>query len=145
MGKASRQPPEPGIVATVRTGERGSGTVLSLSLIAVVLVVGAALGVLGSAQAARGRAQTAADLGALAGASAVASGWDGCSRSQATVLRNGGRMVSCVVESPGIVQVRVACRPSAVAGVVLREAYADARAGPGEYATVKVWSPRGVA
>ena len=52
-----------------RGDDQGSGTVLLLALVAVTLVVAALLGLLGSAQLGRGRAQTAADLGALAAAS----------------------------------------------------------------------------
>jgi len=60
----------------VRTGrgadDRGSGTVLALALIAVVLVAAAAIGLLAGAQAARSQAQSGADLAALAGATQLA-------------------------------------------------------------------------
>lgn len=49
--------------------DRGSGTVLTLSLVAVVLLVGALLGVVAGVLVAHARAQGAADLGALAAAS----------------------------------------------------------------------------
>jgi hypothetical protein len=56
---------------TVGARERGSGTVMALALIAVVLVLTSAIGLLAGAQSARAQAQAAADLAALAGASSL--------------------------------------------------------------------------
>lgn len=107
--------------------DRGSGTVLVLALVAVALVVAAMLGLLGSAQLGRGRAQTAADLGALAGASRLLAGGspgDPCPVAAEVVRRNGARLTSCTDEGAGVVTVRVVVRGAA------GSATASARAGP---------------
>ena len=109
-----------------RGDDQGSGTVLLLALVAVTLVVAALLGLLGSAQLGRGRAQTAADLGALAAASRLLAGQPGdpCPTAAEVVRRNGARLSSCTDEGAGVVTVRVAVRGSA------GSATASARAGP---------------
>ncbi|MCF4119596.1 histidine kinase [Antribacter sp. KLBMP9083] len=117
-----------------RLGERGAGTVLVLGVVAVALLLGLGLAVLGAAQAARGAAQAAADLGALAGATALRDGFDACVTAQEVVRRSGSRLVSCEPGGGGTVRV-VAARaaglqtPGPWAGV-LGEARAAARAGP---------------
>ncbi|GEK20091.1 Rv3654c family TadE-like protein [Cellulomonas xylanilytica] len=107
-------------------GEQGSGTVLLLALVAVALVVAAMLGLLASAQLARGRAQSAADLGALAGAAGLLAGQarDPCATAAEVVRRNGGRLSSCTDEGAGVLTVRVAVQGAA------GTATASARAGP---------------
>lgn len=106
--------------------DRGSGTVLLLALVAVALVVAALLGLLASAQLARGRAQTAADLGALAGASGMLAGRPGdpCAAVGEVVRRNGGTLGSCADEGAGVLTVRV------VVVSATASATAWARAGP---------------
>jgi hypothetical protein len=119
--------------------ERGSGTVLVIGLVAVVLVLGAALGALGRVQGARSGARTAADLGALAAASAIAvpdgitlaapaapGRADGgpCALAAEVVERNGARLSGCMHLGSGVVQV-TATRPT-----VIGPASATARAGP---------------
>jgi len=113
----------------VRPGDRGSGTVLALGLIAVALVLGLALAALSSAQGARGQAQTAADLAALAGATALQGGWDACPTARETVERNGAELVACVEQGDGVVRVDVVREATGWAGV-LGTARAAARAGP---------------
>lgn len=54
-------------------GESGSGTVLALGVIAVLLALAVGLTGLIQAQAASGRARLAADLAALGGATALSS------------------------------------------------------------------------
>lgn len=109
-----------------RGGDRGSGTVLLLALVAVLLVVAALLGLLAAAQLARGRAQTAADLGALAGATQLLAGGtvDPCAVAGQAVRRNGGTLAACTDDGQGVLTV----------GVVVRSATgtasAWARAGP---------------
>ncbi|KQS99403.1 Rv3654c family TadE-like protein [Cellulomonas sp. Leaf395] len=107
-------------------GEEGSGTVLLLALIAVALVVAGLLGLLASAQLARGRAQTAADLGALAGASGLLAGQPGdpCATVAEVVRLNRGRLSSCTDAGGGVVTVRV------VVAAATGSATASARAGP---------------
>lgn len=115
-------------------GDRGAGTVLVLGVVAVALLLGLGLAALGAAQAARGAAQAAADLGALAGATALRDGFDACATAQEAVQRNGSRLVSCEPGAGATVRV-VAARaadgptPGPWAGL-LGEARAAARAGP---------------
>ena len=108
------------------TRDDGSGTVLLLALVAVALLVAAMLGLLASAQLARGRAQSAADLGALAGAASMLAGRPGdpCTAATEVVRRNGGRLASCVDEGGGVLTVRV------VVASRTGSATASARAGP---------------
>ena len=107
-------------------GDRGSGTVLLLALVAVALVVAAMLGLLASAQLARGRAQSAADLGALAGAARLLAGHAGdpCATAAQVVRRNHAALSSCTDEGAGVVTVEVVVEGAA------GSATASARAGP---------------
>ena len=118
--------------------DSGSGTVLVVALVAVVLVLAGALGLLTGAQSARGRAQTAADLAALAGAEvisaprglvlaaeAVAAALP-CEVAGDAVGRNGARMTTCRVIGGRVVEVRTIVP----AGLGLGPATATARAGP---------------
>ena len=115
-------------------GERGAGTVVVLALAAVVVLIALAVGALGSAQRARGSAQAAADLGALAGATAWRQGADPCATAAEAVRRNGAEVVACVPEGGGAVGVR-ASRAALGPDVGpwagwLGDATAGARAGP---------------
>jgi len=108
------------------SGDRGAGTVLVLGLVggaaALTLVVAALVGVV----AARGAAQSAADLSALAAAAAVQRGdGDPCLRSTRVAERNGTQVLSC------------SCAPDRSCTVEVRrgtglgpDAVAAARAGP---------------
>lgn len=106
--------------------ERGSGTVLVLGLVAVVLVLVVTVSLLARTQSTRGAVQAAADLGALAGARRVASAGPaaGCAVAQAVVAENGAVLTSCEHVGDGVVRV-TASRDSA-----LGPARASARAGP---------------
>ena len=114
--------------------ERGSGTVLTLGLVAVVLVLLAAISLLGRAQSARGAAQAAADLGALAAAQHLLdsspSGFGpgptaaACGVARQIAAANGASLTSCEVLDDGVVRVTTA-RPGG-----LGAAQATARAGP---------------
>ena len=70
--------------------EKGSGSGLALALIAAIAAMGLMLSSLGAAQQARWQAQTAADLGAIAGASALRHGQDHCLIARESVRRNLG-------------------------------------------------------
>ena len=109
--------------------ERGAGTVLVLGIVAGVLLLAVGIAALGAAQNARGAAQAAADLGALAGATALRDGFDPCGTAGAAVTRNGAEIASCEVLGGGVVRV-VATRWATGPGGVLGEARASARAGP---------------
>jgi len=108
--------------------ERGAGTVLALGLIAVVVLLMLALGLMAGAQGGRWRAQTAADLAALAGAAHLlgASGDvdAACAVAREAVERNGGVLRDCAHEGAGVLGVAVDCPTPA------GRAHATARAGP---------------
>lgn len=105
--------------------DRGSASVLVLGLLAVVAVLAGALGALAGAQAARWRAQTAADLGAIAGAQAARRAVeDACAVAGLVVGRNGADLATCGVRAGGVVEVR------ATVPFGPGEASATARAGP---------------
>ncbi len=92
----------PGAVTEPRTAaERGAGTVLVLGVVAAVLVLAVALGALAQAQAARGTAQTGADLAALAAATAARDGWEPCGRARETAAHNRVVVVACTEQGGG--------------------------------------------
>jgi secretion/DNA translocation related TadE-like protein len=75
-----------------------------VSLWAVVLALVAVAGiVLASALAARTRVDAAADLSALAGASAILAGpTEVCARARSIALDNGATLVSCAVSGAAV-------------------------------------------
>nr|BFF19334.1 hypothetical protein GCM10025730_28550 [Promicromonospora thailandica] len=111
--------------------ERGAGTVLVLGVVAAVLLLAVGIAALGAAQNARGAAQAAADLGALAGGTALRDGFDACAAASEAVTRNGAGMVSCEELGGGVVRV-VASRPvgGPLRHLVPGTAHGSARAGP---------------
>ena len=108
--------------------DRGSGTVLMVGLVAVVLALFVAISLLGRAQSARGAAQTAADLAALAAAQQLVDGGAGptvaCGTAREVVAANGAVLTGCSLLGHGVV--RVTCERSGGLGA----ARASARAGP---------------
>ncbi|MDF9877854.1 Rv3654c family TadE-like protein [Cellulosimicrobium cellulans] len=111
--------------------ERGAGTVLVLGVVAAVLVLALGLAALAHAQAARGAAQTGADLAALAAATAARDGWDPCGRAREVAARNAASVTACGEQDGGVVRVDVASTTGVtVLGVALGRASAAARAGP---------------
>ncbi|MEU4363709.1 Rv3654c family TadE-like protein [Promicromonospora sp. NPDC023987] len=122
----SRRDPERGAGSDP---ERGAGTVLVLGIVAAVLLLAVGIAALGAAQNARGVAQAAADLGALAGATALRDGFDSCGTAGGAVARNGAEIASCEVLGGGVVRV-VVTREASGPGGVLGKAGASARAGP---------------
>lgn len=114
-----------------RADECGSGSVLVLGLCAAVCTGVLLVSLLGGAATARHRAQTAADLSALA-ASDVALGrrpGQPCAAAGAVAAANGGRLVGCRQDGDSVVVVTVTVVP---AGPVSRlgTAEASAKAGP---------------
>lgn len=82
----------------------------------------------GAATVARERAETAADLGALAGAAVVLSGERAaCYAAAEVVAANGGAVGSCALQG---VDVQVVVTLDVAIGPVVRRAEARARAGP---------------
>jgi secretion/DNA translocation related TadE-like protein len=79
----------------VRHDERGSGSVLMVAVMVVVLALsGAAILIAGYLVAAH-RAKSVADLAALSGATAVLEGGDGCATAGSVATRSGVSVSSC--------------------------------------------------
>ena len=116
----------------VMVDERGSGTVIVLGIIAVLLAMAVCAGGLIQAQAAAGKARSAADLAALGGATALSSvvaPGEPCETAGRVARANGAEATECtVVGEDVVVEVSVRTR---VLGVV-REAVSAARAGPAD-------------
>lgn len=109
--------------------ERGSASILVLGLGLAVVLVGVGISWLGAAIIARHQAETAADLGALAGAQrSVLGDRAACARARRIVTANEGSVLACSVDGLDIT-VRVGVGPP-----VLAERFplatATARAGP---------------
>ena len=111
-------------------GDRGSASVWVLAVGLVVIVVAQAFAMIGSATVAQHRAQTAADLAALAAAMTVLDGEAAaCARAAEVSTRNGASLVACHLDGfDVIVTVEVAAAGLPLAGAARR----SARAGPVE-------------
>jgi len=85
-------------------GERGSGTVIGLAAIGVIISTLLALLMVASAVLARQQAQSAADLGSVAGAQQLKAGASAdaaCARARDLVEANGASVDECTVaDSP---------------------------------------------
>ena len=79
-------------------GDRGSVSLVVVACVGVLLLLGAALGVVGAMVRAHRQAQAAADLAALAAATALPRGGDGCAAAAGIATANGARLVSCAVQ-----------------------------------------------
>lgn len=109
-------------------GDRGSASMLVVVHLSVLLVLTCALAAVGGLVTAHRRAQSAADLAALAGAAALADGRDACGQARAIASSNGAQLRDCWVRDREV-RVRVTApgprwlgrRPSLAA---------EARAGP---------------
>jgi secretion/DNA translocation related TadE-like protein len=112
-------------------GDRGGATVLVLAIGLVTVLVAIASAAVGSAIVARHRAQTAADLAALAGALDSLDGVEvACARAREIAASNGGHLIACDLDGLDVV-VTVEARPSGLAAMG-GTARASARAGPVE-------------
>ncbi|MGO3326297.1 Rv3654c family TadE-like protein [Gordonia sp. (in: high G+C Gram-positive bacteria)] len=118
-------------------GEQGFSTIVGAAVIAALAVVLVAVLYIGAAVLARHRAQSAADLGALAAASAHVSGrGDACAIAEDRVSDQDGSpyVADCVVDGQDVVvHVVVRVRLGGVGplgGLGVRDATAGARAGP---------------
>ena len=112
-----------------RPGERGAATVLVVALLGLLLLVGAALGVVGALVSAHRTAQSAADLAALAGAAALAHGAEPCAAAASVAAANGATVTGCVTDGPDVrISVQVA-GPRWLGQTA--DLAAEARAGPG--------------
>lgn len=112
---------------TRRRSEDGVATVLVLGLVALlVLVAGVAVAATAVVVGHR-RAQAAADLGALAAATAVQAGSDGCGAARSTVVANGAELDECSKDGSSVLVTVVVRLPASLGA---REVRARARAGP---------------
>jgi secretion/DNA translocation related TadE-like protein len=112
-----------------RRTERGAATVLVVALAGLMLVVGLAVVGVTAVVATHRSAQSAADLAALAGAGALASGRDGCATADVIARANGADLTGCEVAARDLlVRVGVTARPGF--GLTF-DLTARARAGPG--------------
>ena len=112
--------------------ERGSASVLVLALAVVLVLVGAVLVAAGGAVVARHRAQSAADLGALAAAQRAPDGpSDACAAARAVVEAVGARVEECELQGvDAVVAVAVDLRGRMAALGPARGSARAGRAGP---------------
>ncbi|GAW50271.1 uncharacterized protein (Precursor) [Nocardioides sp. PD653] len=101
----------------------------AISCLAVLLLLGAALGVVAALVRAHRVAQSAADLAALSAASAVGRGQDPCTAGRSTASANGAQLTSCAVAGREVT-VRVLVDGPHWLGQAA-DLEAEARAGPG--------------
>ena len=121
-------------------GDRGGATVLVLAIGLVTVLVAIASAAVGSAIVARHRAQTAADLAALAGALDSLDGVEvACARAREIAARNGGHLIACDLDGLDVV-VTVEARPTGLAAMG-GAARASARAGPVDVESVEIDGP----
>ena len=119
-------------MSRARRGERGAATLLAVAMAGVLLMVGAALAVVGALVVDHRRAQAAADLAALAGAGAAARGQPACAAALAVAGLNDAELIECSIDgSPegATVTVRVEVSGPHWLGQQA-DLQADARAGP---------------
>jgi len=103
--------------------------VFGLAVLAMLIAVTVGCCVAGSAVVAHRRAQSAADLAALAAAQALQQGDNGCAAADEVAAANGARLDRCRLDDfDAIVTVRVT-GPALLGAPALR---ARARAGPDE-------------
>ncbi|MDV7242775.1 MULTISPECIES: Rv3654c family TadE-like protein [Rhodococcus] len=111
--------------------ECGSATVLACFGLAALVVITATLLHLGSAVSVRHRAQSAADLGALAAGVGLARGSESaCAVARAVAERMHAEVVDCTVDDWDVVVTVTA--PMLLSSLGIRDARAVARAGPAE-------------
>jgi secretion/DNA translocation related TadE-like protein len=108
--------------------DRGAATLLVVAFLGLLLFVGAALGAVGALVGSHRSAQSAADLAALAGASALARGEDPCAAAASIARANGASVVAC---APDGLEVRVGVEVTGPRWLgQAADLEAEARAGP---------------
>ena len=109
--------------------DRGSGTIWIAAMAAILCVVASTVMLLGLAQTARHKANSAADLAALAAAQVLVDGTGSpCAVASGTAATNGARLASCAVAGE-IVSVSISVDVR-LGRFGLGTATATARAGP---------------
>jgi secretion/DNA translocation related TadE-like protein len=109
-----------------RRDEGGAATVLVVAMVGVLMFVMVGLAAAGGLVTAQRRAQAAADLAALAGASGTA---DACATAQEVAAANASRLDACRVDGEDVT-VEVSVAGPRVPWRDVRVS-AEARAGPG--------------
>ncbi|MFL6003545.1 MAG: Rv3654c family TadE-like protein [Nocardioides sp.] len=88
--------------------QRGAASLLAVAMLSVLLLVGAALGVVAAMVWAHRTAQAAADLSVLAGADELQEGKDACAAARRIAGANHASLTSCRVQGQEVmVQVMV--------------------------------------
>ena len=88
--------------------ETGAAALLAVAFLGVLMLVGAALGVVAAMVHAHRQAQAAADLAALAAAAEIGQGGDACAAAAHIAQANSARLETCVVEGrDAVVEVTV--------------------------------------
>jgi len=119
-----------GAAAAGPSGDRGSATVLVISLCAVLVLLATVLVTLGSVAVVRHRAAGAADAGALAAAARALSGSTAaCRKADEVVRAQAAQLLSCGLAGD-VAEVVVQVRPGGWLGT-LGTVSGRARAGPG--------------
>jgi secretion/DNA translocation related TadE-like protein len=113
----------------VNRGQRGAASLLVVALLAVLLLVGAALGVVAAMVWAHRTAQSAADLSALAGAADLQRGEDACAAASRIAGANHASLASCLVHGEEVVVEVTVAGPRWLGQEA--DLSARARAGPG--------------
>jgi secretion/DNA translocation related TadE-like protein len=113
----------------VSRGQGGAASLLAVALLSVLLLVGAALGVVAGMVWAHRSAQAAADLAALAGAAGLQQGGDACGAAGRIAGANHARLISCRVQGEDV-SVEVTVTGPRWLGQD-QDLSARARAGPG--------------
>lgn len=83
--------------------QRGAASLLAVAMLAVLLFLGAALGVVASMVRAHRVAQAAADLAALAGATGLQEGGEACAAAARIADANHAGVTSCLVQGEEVV------------------------------------------
>jgi secretion/DNA translocation related TadE-like protein len=123
--------------APVAAADRGSGTVWTLAVTAVVGLMATVALAAGGVRAARHRAHTAADLAALAAASHATAPEAACRAAAEVATGSGGSLSTCVVRGR-IADVTVVVTVHVPEPVGVLRLHARARAGPADPAPYAV-------
>jgi secretion/DNA translocation related TadE-like protein len=113
----------------VSRDQRGAASLLAVALLAVLLPVGTALGVVAAMVWAHRTAQAAADLSALAGAAELQEGEDACGAAGRIAGANHASLTSCRVQGQEVVVEVMVAGPRWLGQD--DDLSARARAGPG--------------
>ncbi|MEU7003703.1 Rv3654c family TadE-like protein [Nonomuraea sp. NPDC046570] len=114
-----------------RVKDRGSATIWCVAVMGLVLMVGMTFAIVGAARVAHHRAQSAADLSALAAARrAFADPVEACAHAATLAQANGAVLLECAIIEP-VAEVTTSVS-FALPGLGTRAVTGHARAGPAE-------------